>query len=231
MRPMSEARVLDGRYRLVREIASGGMGVVYEAEHIALKKRVALKLLRPDIADLPGVAARFEREARATSLLDDPNIVRVTDFGRTPEGELYLVMELLQGRPLTSLLAETPQLEIEHALFLVDQMLSGLQVAHSHGLIHRDLKPDNIFVSPSPRGELVRVPIIRTWRDWPPACFLGNEPSVKIVWLNFSVFGAALAYLFLWAIYDKRYSWYDKKTLDEPGGKGAFDALNVRDVD
>ncbi len=157
MGDMSDARILDGRYRLLREIAAGGMGVVHEAEHLSLKKRVAVKLLRREVAEVPGVAARFEREARATSLLDDPHIVRVTDFGRSEAGELYLVMELLQGASLGGVLAETPRLPPARALALVDQILAGLEVAHAHGLVHRDLKPDNVFISNGARGEHVRL--------------------------------------------------------------------------
>ncbi len=154
---MGAERVLDGRYRLLREIAAGGMGVVHEAEHLALRKRVAVKLLRREIADLPAVATRFEREARATSLLDDPHVVRVTDFGRTAEGELYLVMELLEGSSLGVVLAATPRLATQRAVGIADQILRGLEAAHAAGLIHRDLKPDNVFVTTTAQGEHVRL--------------------------------------------------------------------------
>ena len=157
---MSEVpeRTVDERYRLIREIAAGGMGVVFEAEHVALQKRVALKLLRSEIADVPGIAARFAREARATSLLDSPHVVRVTDFGRTAAGELYLVMDLLEGASLGALLEGTPSLPVERALSITDQILLGLEAAHAQGLVHRDLKPDNVFLTPTEGGgALVRL--------------------------------------------------------------------------
>ena len=148
---------LDGRYRLLREIAAGGMGSVWEAEHLALGKRVAVKLLHSTISDVPGVVARFEREARATSELDDPNIVRVIDFGRTPAGQLYLVMDFLNGRTLGTVLESEVPIPPTQAISIVDQMLSGLETAHARGVVHRDLKPDNVMLTASKNGQQVRL--------------------------------------------------------------------------
>jgi serine/threonine-protein kinase len=136
--------------------ARAGWGVVYAAEHTGLGREVALKLLRPEVADAPGVTARFEREARATSALDHPRIVRTTDFGRSPHG-LYLVLELLSGRPLSALLEAEGRLPLPRALAIADQILDGLTAAHAAGLVHRDLKPDNVFVCDTPRGEEIKI--------------------------------------------------------------------------
>jgi serine/threonine-protein kinase len=149
---LAPGAILDGRYRIVRPLAEGGMGVVYEVEHTGLGKRFALKLLRAEIADVPGVAARFDREARTTSQLDHPHIVRVTDSGRSHEG-LYLVMELLDGRSLAALLAEQGRLPVQRAVAITDQVLDALSAAHVAGLVHRDLKPDNIFLCASGRAD------------------------------------------------------------------------------
>jgi serine/threonine-protein kinase len=147
---LAEGELVDGRYRVVRAIAEGGMGVVYEVEHVGLKKRVALKLLRSEVADIPGLSARFEREARATSMLDHPRIVRVTDFGRATQG-LYLVLDLLRGRSLGQVLEEG-RLPIARAVSIAVQMLEGLTAAHAANLVHRDLKPDNVFLCDGPNG-------------------------------------------------------------------------------
>jgi len=143
---LSPGALVDGKYRIIRTLGEGGMGVVYVAEHVFLRKHVALKLLRAELAENEEVLARFEQEARATSLLDHENIVRVTDFGRTPAGELYLVMQLLEGEPLSSQLERTPRLPVDRALTIARQILGGLEAAHAQGIVHRDLKPENVFL-------------------------------------------------------------------------------------
>jgi serine/threonine-protein kinase len=150
--------LIDGKYRIVRSLGEGGMGVVFIAEHTFLKKNVALKFLRPELARQPEVAARFEQEARATSLIDHENVVRVMDFGRTPAGELYLVMELLEGHSLSVDLQASGALGPERALPVAKQVLAGLAAAHQKGVVHRDLKPDNILVvSREDGGELCKI--------------------------------------------------------------------------
>jgi serine/threonine protein kinase len=138
--------VLDGKYQIVREIGRGAMGVVYEALHLALGRKVAVKTLLEGMTTDAHLGERFQREARAASAIGHPNIVDVFDLGRTQDGLLFMVMELLDGRPLSALLRETPRLPIPLALHLISQVLSGLSAAHKQGIIHRDLKPDNIFV-------------------------------------------------------------------------------------
>src|SRR5262249_40956556 len=126
------------------------MGAVYRVEHVMLKKELALKFLHPELGRLDEVARRFEREAEAAARLDHPNIVAVTDFGRTPDGMLFLVMELLQGHSLTEIIrpggGAGPPLPVERALGIVRQILRALEHAHGSGIVHRDLKPDNVML-------------------------------------------------------------------------------------
>jgi serine/threonine-protein kinase len=143
---LTVGQTLDGKYRIIREIGRGAMGVVYEGLHIALDRRVAVKTLRQEMSNDVDLATRFEREARAASAIGHPHIIDVFDLGRTPDGLLFMVMELLDGRPLTELQEQTPLMPLGLALNLMTQVLSGLSAAHKHGIVHRDLKPDNIFV-------------------------------------------------------------------------------------
>jgi hypothetical protein len=138
--------LLDGKFEIVRELARGGMGVVYVARHLALGRQVAVKVLLGELASDLDLAARFEQEARASSAIGHPNIIHVYDLGRTSGGLLYMVMELLEGQSLAALLADAGKLPVSRALRLIDQVLSALAAAHKNGIVHRDLKPDNIFV-------------------------------------------------------------------------------------
>ena len=156
---LAPGTTIDGKYRVVRTVGRGGMGVVYVAEHTFLRKPVALKLLQADLCVRhPEIVPRFVKEAQATSLIEHENVVRVTDFGRSPGGELYLVMELLCGRPLSEELAETPRLAPERALRITAEILGGLEAAHAQGVLHRDLKPENVFLVARPDGsEIVKL--------------------------------------------------------------------------
>jgi serine/threonine-protein kinase len=147
---------LDGRYRLVAHLASGGMGAIFRAEHVYMRKELALKVLRPDLSSLPDIAERFRREAEIAAGLEHDNIVRVTDFGRSPEGWLFLSMELLEGESLFERLRRTGPLMPEEAVSILVQMCRGLEVAHARGVVHRDLKPENIFLTARPAG-LVKI--------------------------------------------------------------------------
>lgn len=135
-----------GRYRLERRIGSGGMGEVWRAYDKTLKRRVALKLLRPDRRSAASVA-RFEREAEATSLLSHPNTVRIFDYGVTHDGMWYYAMELLEGRNLAEVVASSGALAPARARHLVRHAARALAEAHSQGLVHRDIKPENLFVA------------------------------------------------------------------------------------
>jgi serine/threonine-protein kinase len=134
------------RYRLLDVLGSGGMGVVYRAEHTALQRTVALKLLRPGLGQLHDMDRRFEREAVAAGRLDHPNCVAVVDFGQLADGCLFLVMELAEGRTLRQLLSECRQLAPRRALHIARHVLRGLAHAHGLGVVHRDIKPDNVML-------------------------------------------------------------------------------------
>lgn len=141
--------VLGGRYRLDAVLGIGAMGAVFRAYHTGLEREVAVKLLHRDLMASEQMRARFSREAAAISKLDHPNCVRVTDFGSEDDYQ-YLVMELLQGVPLSEELEQpVPPLR---AIELTDQVLAGLEHAHGHGLVHRDVKPDNIFLTHDEHG-------------------------------------------------------------------------------
>jgi serine/threonine protein kinase len=155
--PQLESKVLDGKYAIVRELGSGGAGTVYEAEHLVMGKRVAVKLLNVSSAQEPDARARVVAEARAAARIAHANVVDIHDLGVTPEGIPYLVMELLEGETLASLVARGP-LSSSHACELVVQLLSGLSAAHRKGIIHCDLKPANVMVThPGPDRPLVKV--------------------------------------------------------------------------
>jgi len=138
--------ILEGRYRLLSPLGSGGMGVVYLAEHIGLGKRVAVKVLRGELSRDATFARRFELEAIAASQIGHENIVDVTDLGRTPSGELFYVMELLEGRSLSSLLRRERFLPLGRAVPILVQVCRALEAAHARGIIHRDVKPQNVML-------------------------------------------------------------------------------------
>ena len=144
--------VLDGRYELVEHLASGGMGAVFRARHVHLRKDVAVKVLRPELSAAPDLVERFRREAEIASALEHDNLVRVTDFGRSEEGLLFLVMDLLTGESLFDLLRRERVLPPPRAVSLLWQICSGLQAAHEHGVVHRDLKPENVFLARTGTG-------------------------------------------------------------------------------
>ncbi len=142
-------RTVDGRYRVETVLGSGGVGVVYRAEHIALGRKVALKVLASAFGADDALRRRFEREAKVLSALQHPHIVAVSDYGIV-DGTPFLVMELLEGRTLASLRAERGALEPPLALRLVRDVLRGLAFAHGRGVLHRDLKPANVFLQALP---------------------------------------------------------------------------------
>ena len=143
---LAPGELLEGKYKIAHELGRGAMGVVYEALHISLGRRVAVKTLIEGTGSDPELGARFEREARAASAIGHPHIIDVFDLGRTKDGLLFMVMELLDGSPLEAILKKTPKLPVPLALNLMSQVLGGLSAAHKNGIVHRDLKPDNIFV-------------------------------------------------------------------------------------
>ncbi|MFO0578632.1 MAG: serine/threonine-protein kinase [Polyangia bacterium] len=155
---MGEERI--GSYRIVRKLGQGGMGEVFEAVHETIERRVAIKLLRPERARNAAAAARFFNEARAVNRIDHPGLVQVSDYGETPEGSIYIVMELLRGETLGQRLARRGRLALGEVLLLCRQVASVLVAVHEKGIIHRDLKPDNMMFVPDPDtagGERVKL--------------------------------------------------------------------------
>ncbi len=146
-RQVFEARSL-GRYRLKRRLASGGMGDVWAAYHPGLKRDVAVKILRPEMQERSARALeRFEREVHATAELVHPNTVRVFDYGTTEDGLWYYVMELLEGETLASHVARLGPLSPARAVHIVGQAARALGEAHERGIVHRDVKPENLFLT------------------------------------------------------------------------------------
>jgi len=142
-----QGRVIGGgKYELTDVVGSGSSGVVYRARHTALDRQVAIKILHPLYQVHPSFVGRFEREARATSKLDHEHITRVLDFGREPDGLLYLVMEFVEGETLDALLRREGKLPSGRALDIVAQVLGALSAAHEQGVVHRDVKPENIMI-------------------------------------------------------------------------------------
>jgi serine/threonine-protein kinase len=141
-----------GQYQLRQRLGAGGMGEVYLAEHMLLRRPCAIKLIRPDQAGDPRVLARFEREVRATATLTHPNTVQVFDYGHAEDGTFYYVMEYLPGPTLQQLVQQYGPLPSRRAIHFLCQLCGALREAHSTGLIHRDIKPSNIIVCQ--RGDL-----------------------------------------------------------------------------
>ena len=138
--------VLDEKYRLDERLGEGGMGTVYRATHLLIDRPVAVKVLNSRLVTDEAARERFRREARAAGRLQHSNAVAVTDFGETRDGLVYIVMELLEGRPLREVLAHESPLDPARAVSVMLQVAAAVAAAHEAGIIHRDLKPGNIFV-------------------------------------------------------------------------------------
>lgn len=144
---MEHGAVLGGRYQLGRLIGEGGMGAVYEGRHLVTERLVAVKILHAELAQREKARARFEREAKAAARVDHDNVCEVLDYGVDDDGTHYIVMPLLEGETLDSIIDREGQLAIERAVDITWQILSALIAAHGNGVIHRDLKPQNTFVT------------------------------------------------------------------------------------
>ncbi|HET7826310.1 MAG TPA: serine/threonine-protein kinase [Anaeromyxobacter sp.] len=151
-------KVLGGRYRVISHLGEGGMGSVYLCEHAVLRRRLAVKVLRPDLVSDPELVDRFRNEAIAASRIGQENVVDVLDFGTAEDGALYYVMEALDGRSLGAAIREDGPLEVGRALGVLEQICRALAAAHARGVVHRDVKPDNVFLARREDGsEIAKV--------------------------------------------------------------------------
>src|SRR5437870_6431495 len=148
---------LAGKYKIEELINSGGMGSVYRGKHVLMDKTVAIKVLRPSLALDHAVVARFSREAKAASRISHPNAVIVTDFGEDENGVVFLVMEYLDGRTLKDVIKSEGPMMLDRAIDIIRQVSGALDVAHAQGVIHRDLKSDNIMLSRTHGSEWAKV--------------------------------------------------------------------------
>jgi len=163
--------VLGERFRVLGHLGGGGMGEVYLAEQVSLGRRVALKVLRREVGQQPGMSERFRREARLLSSVEHPAVVRVIDFGQSHDSTC-LVMEFAEGETLLQHLGNGP-LAPERGRRILMQLAEGLAAIHDKGIIHRDLKPENVVLTPGPRGEQARL------LDFGIAKLLEPDPDAK----------------------------------------------------
>ena len=167
-------QILGGKYEVGALLGAGGMGNVFHAQHLALDKAIAVKVLHPRYQNDPAFVASFHREARASSRLDHPNVVRVLDFGQEPDGRLYLTMELLAGSDLRAVLNEQRRLPLPQMIDVMSQVCAALSASHGEGVVHRDIKPDNIRLVPSVDDEGKPFDLVKVC-DFGIAEILGSE--------------------------------------------------------
>src|SRR5947209_3332318 len=139
-------QTLAEKYRIDRLIKRGGMGAVYRGKHVLMDKTVAIKVLRPSLAVDDAVVARFSREAKAASRISHPHAVSVTDFGEAENGVVFLVMEYLDGRTLKEIIRSEGPMNLDRTVKIIRQVSGALDAAHAEGVVHRDLKSDNIML-------------------------------------------------------------------------------------
>ena len=150
-------QILADRYRVVRLIGEGGMGQVYEAQHVNINKRFALKLLRPEIVSNAEAVARFRQEAWSASSIGHENIIEIEDFATLPSGAVYLAMEFLEGVALSERMRQDTPLSFAESLDVMLQVASGLAAAHDKSIVHRDMKPENVFLGQKYGRPLVKI--------------------------------------------------------------------------
>jgi serine/threonine-protein kinase len=177
----------EGTYTLREKLGSGGMGEVYLAEHRLLKRACAIKLIRLEKANDANAIARFESEVQATAKLTHPNTVEIYDYGHTDDGTFYYAMEFLPGLSLQELIDRYGPMPPARVLFLLKQVCSALKEAHAHGLVHRDIKPGNIFAAE--RGGLYDVAKLL---DFGLVKSIGAEPSSMNLTIDGAIMGSPL---------------------------------------
>src|SRR5687768_251195 len=144
--------IIADRYRVISKLGDGGMGQVFLAEHVRMKRRCAVKIMRPQLMSDPVAVVRFNREAENASQISHPNVCAVYDFGETPTGLIYLAMEFIDGEALSKILERETSLTPVRAADVISQTADALSAAHGLGILHRDLKPDNIMMAKSRAG-------------------------------------------------------------------------------
>jgi eukaryotic-like serine/threonine-protein kinase len=149
--------MLDGRYRVDGLLGWGGMGVVYRVTHVHIDTEFAIKILHPHLVANQSAIERFRREAKAAGRIRHPNAIQVTDFGVTKEGTVYLVMELVDGKSLREMLRQEKTIDLRRAVSIMHQACAAVEAAHQSGVIHRDLKPDNIMIKRDDKLGKVKV--------------------------------------------------------------------------
>ena len=172
---MSELAVLNKRYQLVERLGSGGMALVYRARDLMLERDVAVKILRESFSGDPAFQERFRQEAKAAANLSHPNIVTVHDFG-LDRGRLFIVMEYVPGAHLKSLLQRQGRLSIDEAVSILAQACAGIGYAHRAGLVHCDIKPHNLLITPDQRVKVTDFGIARLLASIQP------EEHSEVVW-------------------------------------------------
>ncbi|MGO3325684.1 serine/threonine-protein kinase [Gordonia sp. (in: high G+C Gram-positive bacteria)] len=189
---LQNGTIIADRYRLVRLIATGGMGQVWEALDTRLGRRVAVKVLKAEYSSDSEFLARFRTEAQTTARLNDPGIANVFDYGETPDRNggdplAYLVMELVDGEPLNSVISRMGQLALSHTLDMLEQTGRALQAAHTAGLVHRDVKPGNILITPTGQVKITdfgiakavdSAPVTQTGRVMGTAQYISPEQAM-----------------------------------------------------
>ena len=145
-------QIIDGKYRIVRLLGTGGMGAVFEGENIKIRRKVAIKMLHGSVSSMDEVVKRFENEAKAAGMVGSEHICEVLDLGELPDQTRYMVMEYLDGETMSSLIKRAGRLLPEQSIPILSQILDALGAAHAAGIIHRDLKPDNVFILPQRGG-------------------------------------------------------------------------------
>jgi serine/threonine protein kinase len=172
---MEEPRLLNKRYQLLETLGKGGMAIVYRAQDLMLERQVAVKVLREDFSSDPAFQERFRREAKAAANLSHPNIVTMHDFG-LDNGQLFLVMEYVPGKDLKTLTKQRVRFSPEEAIPLLIQACAGIGYAHRAGLVHCDVKPQNMLVTPDMRLKVADFGIARALATIHP------EEQADVVW-------------------------------------------------